>query len=80
MDVDAKKETTPDQLPTLPKKKNHWSQFWVKTSQNPPRSNNAFSPALWASGACELDGLTVRGAPIGFRPSLLAGEQRLRIG
>jgi hypothetical protein len=39
------------------------------------------SSALWASGAdSHLDGLTVRGAPVGFRPSLLAGEQRLRIG
>ena len=26
-DVDAKKEPIPDQAPTLPKKKNHWSQF-----------------------------------------------------
>jgi hypothetical protein len=26
-DVDAKKETISDQAPTLPKKKNHWSQF-----------------------------------------------------
>jgi hypothetical protein len=26
-DVDAKKETIPNQAPTLPKKKNHWSQF-----------------------------------------------------
>jgi hypothetical protein len=26
-DVDAKKETIPDQSPTLPKKKNHWSHF-----------------------------------------------------
>jgi hypothetical protein len=26
-DVDARKETIPDQAPTLPKKKNHWSQF-----------------------------------------------------
>ena len=26
-DVDAKKEPIPDQSPTLPKKKNHWSPF-----------------------------------------------------
>jgi len=26
-DVDAKKEPIPDQSPTLPKKKNHWSHF-----------------------------------------------------
>ena len=26
-DVDARKETIPDQAPTLSKKKNHWSQF-----------------------------------------------------
>ena len=39
------------------------------------------SPTPWISGADgQLDGLSVGGAPVGFRPSLLAREQRLGIG
>jgi hypothetical protein len=47
----------------------------VEIPVNTRMTGSRSSSALWASGAdSPLDGLTVRGAPVGFRPSLPAGE------